>query len=88
MGLTAVLEPVDRPDVRMVERGQHLRFALETGEAIRIAREGVRQDLQRDLAIQLGIARAIDLAHAAGPEGGEDLVRAEADAGLQGRQLR
>jgi hypothetical protein len=68
--------------VWVVERREHSRFALETGEAIRIAGEGVRQDLQRDLAIQLGIARAVHLAHAAGPEGGENLVRAEAGAGL------
>ena len=88
MDLAAVLEPINRPDVRVVERGEHLRFALETGEAIRITGEGIGQDLQRDLAIQLGIPGAIHLAHAARPEGGENLVRAEADAGLQGRQLR
>ena len=52
MGLTAVLEPVDRTDVRMVERREHLRFALETGEAIGIARERIGQDLQRDVAIR------------------------------------
>jgi hypothetical protein len=28
------------------------------------------------------VSRAIDLAHAAGLKGGEDLVRAEVDAGL------
>ena len=67
--LAAVLEPVDRADVRMVQRGEHLRFALEAREAIRIARERVGQDLQRDVAIQLRIARAIHLAHAAGAKG-------------------
>ena len=87
VGLTAVLEPINRADVRVVQRGQHLRFALETGEAIRIAGEGVRQDLQRDVAIQLGIARAIHLAHAAGAEGGEDFVRAEARAGVEGQTM-
>ena len=40
MRLAAVLEPVNRADVRMVERGQHLRFALEAGQAFGIGREG------------------------------------------------
>ena len=71
----------------MVERGEHLRFALEPGESFGVAGEGVRQDLDRDVAIQLGIARAIHLAHAAGPHGGEDLVRAEADARGWGRHF-
>ena len=83
VSLTAVLEPINRPNVRVVERGQHLRLALETGDAIRITCEGFRQDLQRDLAIQLGIARAIHLAHAARSEGGTNFVRAEASAGEQ-----
>ena len=49
----------------MVQRREHLRFALKPGEAIGIAGERVGQDLQRDVAIQLRIARAIHLAHAA-----------------------
>jgi hypothetical protein len=35
-------------------------------------------DLDRDLAIQLRVARAIDLAHAAGAERRDDFVRAKA----------
>jgi hypothetical protein len=46
---------------------------------IRLKRLG--QD-DRYVAIQFGVVGAIDLAHAAGPKGGENLVRAEADAGL------
>ena len=79
-------EAVDCGDVRMVERGQQLRLTLETGDAIRITCEGFRQDLQRDLAIQLNIARAIDLAHSARPKGGENLVRAEARPIGQGHE--
>ena len=62
----------------MVERGQHLRLALEACEAIGIERERVGDDLQRDVATELRIARAIDLAHPARAEGGDDLIRAEA----------
>ena len=38
------------------------------------------QDLDRDDAIEPRVAGLVDLAHAAGAEGGEDFVRAEADA--------
>ena len=60
-----VLEAVNRGDVRMVQRGQHLGFAPEPREPIRIERERFGQDLQRDVAIQLCVARAIHLAHPA-----------------------
>ena len=61
MRAAGVLEAVDRRDVGMVEGGEHLRFSAEPCDAITIKREGLRQDLQRDIAIELGVARAIDL---------------------------
>ena len=64
----------------MIERGEDLCFTFEASEAIRIKGERVREDLERNIAIQLEIARAIDLAHPAGAEGGEDLVRTESRA--------
>ena len=39
----------------MVEAGEDLRLALEPGEAVRISREGVGEDLQGDLAVELGV---------------------------------
>jgi hypothetical protein len=45
--------------------------------------ERVGQDLQGDVAIQLRIARPIDLAHAASPEGRQDLVRTQAGTGTE-----
>ena len=65
----------------MVERREDLRFAFESRKPFRIAREKVGQDLNRDLATELRVARAIDLAHAAGPEGGENCIWAESSAG-------
>ena len=56
---------VDRGDVRMVERREHLRLALEAREPIGIAREELGKDLQRDITIELRVTRTIDLAHAA-----------------------
>ena len=67
-----------------VEAGEDLRFPLEPGEAIRISGEGVRQDLQRDVAAQLRVGGAIDLAHAAFADEGGDVVVAEAGADGQG----
>jgi hypothetical protein len=67
-----------RRHVRVKELRQDLRFTLESREALGIAREGRRQHLDSDLAFQRGVGGPIDLAHAAFPELGSDLVRAEA----------
>jgi hypothetical protein len=76
-----VFEAVDVRDVRMVERGQHLRFAAEPREAVGVVRHLREQDLDRDLAMQVRIARPIDFAHAPGAQQGNDFVRAETSAG-------
>jgi len=65
----------------MVQGGEHLRLALEPGEPVLIEREGLGEDLQRDVATELGVARPIHIAHAAGVDFGGNLVRAEARAG-------
>ena len=63
----------------MRERGDRLRLALEPrARDPASAANGWRQDLDRDVAVEPGVAGAIDLAHAARAERAEDLVRAEA----------
>ena len=57
-----VFEAMDLRDVRMIERGEHLRFTTEAREAIGIVGNGRQQDLDRDLAIQLRVAGSVDLA--------------------------
>ena len=69
----------------MIERREDLCFALEARHALGIQREGIGQDLDRDVAAQSGISRAIHLAHAAGADGGEDLIRPEASAQGEGQ---
>ena len=64
----------------MIQRREHLRFALEARQAIGIARERFGQDFDRDVAIQLRIARAIHLAHAAGADLAGDFIWAESGA--------
>jgi hypothetical protein len=59
----ALFYAVDGRDVGMVERCQHVRFALEASHAARIARERVRQNLQRHITFQFGVAATVDLTH-------------------------
>src|SRR5580704_14190194 len=67
----------------MIERGQHLGFALESCESLRIASGKVRQNLDGDVAIQPLIVRPIDLAHPAGAERCDDLVGSELRSGRE-----
>ena len=78
------LDAVDGRDPRVVEARQHLRFPLEPGEAIRVSGEGVGEDLQRDIAAELGVGGPIDLAHPAFADEGGDLVRAQCGSRLEG----
>src|SRR5438034_9530077 len=56
-----VFEAVDRANVRMIQRGEHPRFALEARKPVRVAREPARQDLYRDVAPEPCVARAVHL---------------------------
>jgi hypothetical protein len=69
-----LLEAVDRGHVRVLEAGERTRLAFEAGLAFRIVRHLRRQDLEGDLAFELGVAGAVDLAHAATAHLGGDLV--------------
>ena len=76
------LEPVNLGDIGMVERGEDLGFALEP---YRIRGQRRRQNLDRYVAFQLAVARAVDLAHTAGAERRDDFVGPEAGAGHEGQ---
>ena len=77
------LHPVKRGDVLVGDRGEHLGFAFEPRDAIRVGSQRLEDDLDGDAATELGVACAIDLAHPAGPEHVRDLVGAEPGAGGQ-----
>ena len=64
----------------MVQRGGGARFLLEALQALGVGRERRGQDLDGDVAPEPRIARAIDLAHPARADGGEDFIRAETGA--------
>ena len=73
----AARETIDMSDVRVVERSERLRFLLEARDAHRVVRERRGQHLDRDVATELRIARAIDLAHAARADRLDDFIRPE-----------
>jgi hypothetical protein len=74
--------------MRMIERGEHFRFALKAREPIGISRERGWQDLNRDLTFQLGVRRPIHLTHPAFADLRGDVVNAEACAGCKEQCLR
>jgi hypothetical protein len=72
----------------MVQCGERLGFALEARDALGIGSNLRRQDLQRDVAIELGVARPLDVTHSARPDSCGDLVRSEPGAGVHGFRLQ
>ena len=59
----------------------------EPGEPVRVSGEGVGEDLQGDLAVELGVGGLPDLSHPAFAEQGGDVVVPEAGAGTEGHDL-
>ena len=74
---------VQRADVRMIERGDCARFAVEALAELWIARELRAENLDRDGSVEPRIARPINFAHPARAEGSLNLVRAESNAWLE-----
>src|SRR5262245_36375395 len=74
------VQAIDRGDVRMVQRGEELRFATKAPESLWIAGEGLGQDLHRDIASELGITSTVDFTHPAAAKRGDDPVRAKVNA--------
>ena len=64
----------------MIQGSEDFRFALEPGQSLAVGRHRVGQHLDGDGALQVGIGRAVYLAHAAGANLGGDFVGAEAVA--------
>ena len=61
----------------MREGRRRARLALEAGAALGIRGELGRKDLDRDVALQSLVSGSVDLAHASGADGGNDLVGTE-----------
>ena len=65
----------------MIQRGKHLRLALEPRKTIDVVRKSRRKDFDGDVAPKLRIAGAIDLTHAACAQRADDLIRTEVRPG-------
>jgi len=81
---SAFFHAVDLRDVGVIERGQYLCFALEACEALRVLGERRRKNLDRYVAIELGVVCAVDFAHTARPDGRKDFVRSQTSPGGKG----
>ena len=86
-GLPAVrlLEPVNRRDVGVIEGGEHLSLAPESGQAVRIEFEGAREHLERHVAIQFAVAGAEHLPHPADAQQADDAILSHARGPDDGR---
>src|SRR6185436_2459871 len=78
---------VQGADVGVIESADRLGLALEALAAIGIGCRFIRQDLDRDGAIEPAVLRPVDLTHPARAERRDDFVRAEAGAGSQAHGL-
>ena len=79
---------VDGGNPRVVQAGEDLRFSLEPGQAIRIGRESVGQDLQGNVACELCVGGAIDLTHPPLADEGGDVVVAKPVTDVEGHVER
>ena len=78
---------VDGEDVGVIERAGGARLLLEAAQAVGVGRERRGQHLDGDVAAEARVARAIDLAHAAGADRSDDLVRANPGSLRQAHQF-
>lgn len=84
----AVLEAINCPNVRMIQRSKDSRLTREPPKAIGIRRQFARQNLNGDITPEPRIARLVDLAHPALADLRGDLVCAEPSASHEGHGKR
>ena len=70
----------------MIQGGQRLRFTLQASQPIGVMGDRFGEDLDRNVAVELRVAGAKDLAHAAFTNRRNDFVDAEARAGSKGQR--
>jgi hypothetical protein len=73
-------EVEDRDDVRVAQRRGGAGLVAEAGQEVRVTTELGAQQLDRDVAIQLGVARPVDRRHAALSEELHEAIAAAQDA--------
>ena len=78
------VEGVDRDDVRMLEAAHRLRLAQEPLGKGGVVQKLLRQDLERDMAVELGLVGLVDRGHASAAQGLDDPIGSGVRAGRQG----
>jgi hypothetical protein len=68
------LDGIDRDDVGVIDGRERPRLAFESGQPLGISGNGIRQDLDRDVTMELRVFRPVHLSHAPSAERREDLV--------------
>ena len=63
-----LLQAVQGGDVWVLEGRQHLRFAVEPGQPVRVVGDIAGEDLEGDVVLKLGVSGAVHDAHVAGPD--------------------
>jgi hypothetical protein len=58
-------DPVNGPDIRVIQCREQARLARESRETVRIRREGAGEHLDRDVALESKITGAVHFAHSA-----------------------
>ena len=81
--VVARADVVDGGDVGVVQDPGRAGLLLEAAQAVGVGGEGGRQDLDRHLAAEARVSRAVDLSHPPRSDRREDLVGPESGAGLQ-----
>src|SRR5262249_27417524 len=81
--VVGLFQAVDVGDVRVIQRGESLGFALEAGHPVHVRRKRLGQELDRDVPVEACVARLVHFAHPACSERAENLVSAEPRAWTQ-----
>src|SRR5579864_9514343 len=86
--VSRVFQAINGGNIGMVQRGEDLRFALETSHAVGVRGERLRQDLDGHVPVEIGVAGAVDLPHASAAQQVRDSVRPQPRALSQFHKIR
>jgi hypothetical protein len=64
-------------NVGVIQRCQNLGLALKPGQAVGVVRKAIRQEFQRNVPLQSGVAASKDDAHSAFTKMSSDFVRTD-----------
>lgn len=62
-----LFDAVDDGDIRMIQGGEHLGFARESGQIIGVVGQHLGEYFDGDVAIELGVGGSVDGTHAGPP---------------------